>query len=671
MAIQHSNETLVGPTSLAKKSFGKLADVATRPRLQLAVAQTPCGENNEAKNKATGSPGGGLMKESYTTLAQEENPEGPEEQDEEERKKITQIRLKSNPTVSRCKRCFLAVVRAIIFVSATSALLYLQVWWATEYAWYETPLNVTGTLNHTSVLSSIEENCLVDESVVDLWAKDLSKERSLIVEVHPDSPSPLPVMTWYVSEEVYRNRDGWIPLLSFSARLAKPARVELVVEQDLNESEYLKLLEDAFRRYNFLVEEEDLIWTGNYLVGHRHTSHQGMLWNSIEGWQYYRPSKEWQFLTAVAFVIMMVSCSTILKFLIREAETDWSEACQVWITQHDYLWQAAKAKEKGKTPIKPDTKKISEKANPEKAPFKYFSRARDEEKGEASGAEASRKKKVLPLDPVEPVEVDVNWDERLCMCSPFFVLDNTLANAYTCEEQVFWAVASSVVHSLTFSICPALPCVACHFMKDWVPIFHFFMGAYGLAVIPLGLSYYFTLNHGKLNLTFALLQIFVMTCWVVASIVYIISSLIYLAAIASIDSQLIVDALVPLATVFAYASIVISRLKALQAHYIAAAEGKATKGFLMYETHRLGFSTAGIIVLAIEGVASLFGLFLVQLAVRNMYAGSVLVQNNLIQAAVLPSYALINAMLNLKNEKLHDARGEIQEDLVNTIKEIF
>ena len=84
------------------------------------------------------------MKESYTTLAQEENHEAPEEegltckiealsskhvgsgvvvlkvdkrhvnksglgkpvmillQDEEERKKITQIRLKSNPTVSRC-----------------------------------------------------------------------------------------------------------------------------------------------------------------------------------------------------------------------------------------------------------------------------------------------------------------------------------------------------------------------------------------------------------------------------------------------------------------------------------------------------------------------------------------------------------------------------------------
>ena len=48
---------------------------------------------------------------------------------------------------------------------------------------------------------------------------------------------------------------------------------------------------------------------------------------------------------------------------------------------------------------------------------------------------------------------------------------------------------------------------------------------------------------------------------------YIISSLIYLAAVASIDSKLIVDALIPLATVFAYATIVISRLKAME--YIA------------------------------------------------------------------------------------------------------
>lgn len=39
--------------------------------------------------------------------------------------------------------------------------------------------------------------------------------------------------------------------------------------------------------------------------------------------------------------------------------------------------------------------------------------------------------------------------------------------------------------------------------------------------------------------------------------------------------------------------------QALQAHYIAAAAGKATKGFLMYETCRLGFSTAAIIVLAV------------------------------------------------------------------------
>ena len=31
--------------------------------------------------------------------------------------------------------------------------------------------------------------------------------------------------------------------------------------------------------------------------------------------------------------------------------------------------------------------------------------------------------------------------------------------------EVLWAITSAVVHSLTFSICPALPCIACHFMK--------------------------------------------------------------------------------------------------------------------------------------------------------------------------------------------------------------
>lgn len=48
-----------------------------------------------------------------------------------------------------------------------------------------------------------------------------------------------------------------------------------------------------------------------------------------------------------------------------------------------------------------------------------------------------------------------------------------------------------------------------------------------------------------------------------------------------------------------------------------------------------------------EGVATLFGLFLIQLAIRNLYAGSKLVQNNLLQAAILPTYALINAVPRL------------------------
>lgn len=618
-----------------------------------------------------------MDKKSYLGLATKD--EKDEEKEDAERKKITRIRLAPNPNVTKCVRVCLALLRAFIFTALTATLLYLQVWWATVYEWHEIPLNVTGTLNKTSILSSIEENCLVDESVVDLWAKELSDERCLIAEVHPISSfSSLPVMTFYISEEVYRNRGGWIPLLSFSARLAKPAKVQLTVDQDFNETEYLTLLEAAFLRHNFLVEDDDdPRWEGKFLVGHRHDHHQEMLWDHENGWTYYKPSANWQFLMVVAFVILFVTCSTIMKFVILEAETDWREACQVWITQNESLWERAKkgAAAKGKEPIRPDKQKTLKKIHPEKPQNEPEKWSDDEEKGVASGdakeaAKVAAKEKAKKLE-VEPVEVDVSWDECLLMCSPFFVLDNTLSNAYLCEEEASWATMSALLHALAFSVCPLLPCVACHFMKGWVPYFSFLMIAYGMAVIPLGLSYYFTLQHGKLNLTFALLQIFVMFCWVVATVVYLISALIYLAAVSAIDSQLLIDALIPLATIFAYATIIIARLKALQAHYIAASEGTATKGFLMYETQRLGFSTASILVLALEGVASLFGLFLIQLAIRNLYAGSKLVQNNLLQAAILPTYALINAMLNLKSEKLHEAGDEIKGDLVNTIKEIF
>ena len=612
--------------------------------------------------------------ETYLGLATKD--EKDEEKEDAERKKITRIRLAPNPNVTKCTRVCLALLRAFIFTALTATLLYLQMWWATVYEWHEIPLNITGTLNKTSILSSIEENCLVDESVVDLWAKELSDERSLIAEVHPISSfSSLPVMTFYISEEVYRNRGGWIPLLSFSARLAKPAEVYLTVEQDLNETEYLTLLEAAFLRHNFLVEDDDdPRWTGKFLVGHQSDHHQEMLWDHENGWTYYKPSTDWQFLMAVAFIILFVTCSTIMKFIILEAETDWREACQVWITQNENLWEQAKkgAAAKGKEPIREDKKKVTKihPEKPEKVPKKWSD---DEEKGVASGDDkklAAKKAAKAKLE-VEPVEVNVSWDECLLMCSPFFVLDNTLSNAYLCEEEVSWATMSALLHSLVFCFCPLLPCIACHFMKGWVPYFSFLIIAYGGAVIPLGLSYYFTLQHGRLNLTFALLQIFVMFCWLVATVLYLISALIYLAAVSAIDSQLLIDALIPLATIFAYATVIITRLKALQAHYIAASEGTKTKGFLMYETQRLGFSTASILVLALEGVATLFGLFLIQLAIRNLYAGSKLVQNNLLQAAILPTYALINAMLNLKSEKLTEAGDEIKGDLVNTITEIF
>ena len=357
------------------------------------------------------------------------------------------------------------------------------------------------------------------------------------------------------------------------------------------------------------------------------------------------------------------------------------------------------------------------------------------------------------------------------------------------RRQLFWATASAFVHAFTFSICPALPCIACHFMKVWQPprnvpkrsepqwvtavnrlvsgmgshlpllygclwprshpsglelLFHaeswqvrvFFnarlfwpkcVGRFkrvgqaeshlrtasdfchdllvgGQLGVPWNLkrckqkamtipdrSFYRALDSiGESKIVtpkfFPKIEIYIFR------LRYIVSALIYLAAISAIDTKLIVEALIPLATIFAYFTIIIARLKALQAHYIAAAEGTATKGFLMYETQRLGFSTASIIVLAVdplawkpdrrmvknmclkdlrtvlgfckntlpldntirynsmrfieiqgcfgfwnqslnpicwfflhgcqEGVATLFGLFLIQLAVRNMWLGT-------------------------------------------------
>ena len=44
-----------------------------------------------------------------------------------------------------------------------------------------------------------------------------------------------------------------------------------------------------------------------------------------------------QFLMAVAFVILFVTCSTIMKFVILEAETDWREACQAGLVRRESM----------------------------------------------------------------------------------------------------------------------------------------------------------------------------------------------------------------------------------------------------------------------------------------------------------------------------------------------
>ncbi|CAK9031735.1 unnamed protein product [Durusdinium trenchii] len=596
---------------------------------------------------------------SYLLVASQDETDGGATEDEDnhlERKKILGSspdgppRLSANPLVSNCKRVGLAFLRAAIFVCMTSALLYIQLYLCSAYSYGEVPVFFVGTLNKTTVVSSIEENCLVNEEVLDLWAQNLAKAKTLIAEVHPNVTN-LPTMTWYSSEEVYRNRDGWIPLLSLGQRLARPAIVKLDVDEGMTENQYLKLVEDAFLRNNFHFTAEDEDFQGIFLVG----AANGMLWNSVHGWIYYRPSLDWQFLMTVAFIILFVSCATLMKFAVMEANKDWRDACQVWIVQHDYLWQHGRKHLKTRSSSK-------SKSMPRPAKVAVTKDEPDEPKP---------KPPTPPPPEPEPVVVDIPWEEQLMMCSPFFVLDNTIADAYKCEEEVYWALASAAMHSLCFSVCPVLSCLAMHFMEAWLPVFHVLMGAYALVLLPLGLSYYFSLNHGKTNLTFAIIQIVSLACWMLSSIMYVVSCLIYLAAVAAIDPHLITSALVPLFTVFAYVTVTFTRLKALQQHYIAVREGTESPGFLMWQTRRLGFSTAAIILLCLEGVASLFGVFMVQLAMRNLYAGSVHRRDDLLQAAILPTFALINAVITTKNNFLNDANNYIAPDIVTTIQDIF
>ena len=156
--------------------------------------------------------------------------------------------------------------------------------------------------------------------------------------------------------------------------------------------------------------------------------------------------------------------------------------------------------------------------------------------------------------------------------------------------------------------------------EAWLGALNTLMLAYAVAIIPLAMIYYFSLHHGRMNLTFALIQIFLMLCWTVTGLLrlekpqkvemyeesleihvctmnllqkrrpvllillkawvfrsvhlllshfcdifwprYLLTALIYMAAVAAIDPDLIVDALIPLATVLAYVMVVFSRLKA-------------------------------------------------------------------------------------------------------------
>ena len=54
--------------------------------------------------------------------------------------------------------------------------------------------------------------------------------------------------------------------------------------------------------------------------------------------------------------------------------------------------------------------------------------------------------------------------------------------------------------------------------QGWLSVLNTVMLAYAIAIIPLAMIYYFSLHHGRMNLTFALIQIFLMLCWTITGL---------------------------------------------------------------------------------------------------------------------------------------------------------
>ncbi|CAJ1397608.1 unnamed protein product [Effrenium voratum] len=557
-------------------------------------------------------------------------------------------RLSADPEVSSEWRLCLAVLRALIFGSFAVAGLYLQSWWCSTHPFVEAVSSITGTLGANTSVSSVEDNCLVDLNVQDIWAqkiREFGELGSMEVKITPvGTNATLQTLWWYNSEEAYQNRRGWVYLLSLGARLMHPVHVDLTINKVMTEAEYITEVQAALEKFHNDAQGVSIL-KGDFMVDNL-AKHDEMTWHDNR-WNYYKASWDWQFLCSVAFVIIFVLMSTMIKFVVMEAERDWKAACEVWIAQHDKLWY--KLRRRYKYAHRSHTLD----------PAVFKEQLKNAKEADKPGAAAG-------------VTIEVPLKDRLKMCSPFFVLDNSIANAYRCEEEALWACASALLHAATFSCCPVFMCMACHFKPDWVDAFNYMLGVYALISIPLGFSYYFALDHGRLNIVFSGLQIVLMFCWVVLTLLYIVSSLVYLSSVSAVDPAMIQNALVPLATMFAYVTVIFSRLKALQEHYVAVGQGKAPKGFVLSVIHRLGLSTAMIIIICLEGLVSLFGIFLLQVAMRNLYAGAAGARTyDLVQCAVLPSFALVNGIIKLKNDSRSDAEDAILPDWVNTFQDII
>ncbi|CAE7462484.1 kmo [Symbiodinium pilosum] len=543
--------------------------------------------------------------------------------------------LSSSPTVTSGQKRCLAFLRILIFTSAAAGLLWLQIWLCVQFGgmWLEAARPTTGVLGRNGTVVDEEDySCPLQVEVQDPWAYNLAQSLTSQIAITPAGKfaEGLPVVVWYASEEVYRNVNMYI-ILSFGARTLNPTNLSLSVEKAMTSNEYMTAIHNAFSR-NHLNPLAQRSLDGTMFVS------DGKMWVNGE-WQDIVVTHDWMVISGLAFGLMLLLCFSVLKWICKEIRHDWKFSCDVWVAQYEYLWERAKRKDI----FSSDSHTLSEK-----------------EMEEALHKKPPKK---------EGDELHLTFQERLQMCSPFFVLDNFLSNAYTCEEQAGMAVISSLFHAVVFSAVCLIPCYACCLLPAWAPAFNTMISAYGLCIILLGTFYYASVDHGMVRFSLSLLQIACLAFWTILTIVYIVTAIIYLTAMSAIDEDLIPDALSPLGTVAAYTYIIAIKMKDLQRHYMDVLHGKGSKGFILSQISRLGLTTGAIIMLVLEGVAALVALLILQLKVRNTYAGPGM-QGNLLSSAILPTYAVVNSIVQLRKSSMSDAVDTV-DDITGGIIEVL